>query len=248
MQAGSGHAAAGRFALERAPAAGHGIGILIAVMPFDMQQRAKRARIRQAFKLAHRRPPAAVLADGKNDARAATHIHHLIGVAARKRERLLAKDVLSGGRGSDYLRQMERMRRGEYDGGNRRIRGGILVGREQPQAVLGAGVTGRGRIGFGTGGEAQLARVPLPRLDEAASPAAKADDGGADHSGCIPASRISRVHLTISCLMKAANSAGGSGAGSRPSPASFDLTSGLARLAVTTSGTLASIAFAGFDG
>src|SRR3954467_4567720 len=96
--------------------------------------------------------------------------------------------------------------------------------------------------------EAQLVRLPLDPLDEAAAPAAQADDRGVDHSGWIPASWISLVHLAISCLMNAANSSGGIGAGSRPSPARLPLTSGLARLAVTTSWIFATTVFGVFAG
>src|SRR4051812_30301734 len=103
-------------------------------------------------------------------------------------------------------------------------------------------------IGVDTKDEAQLLRLSLDRLDEAASPAAQADDGSVHHSGWIPASRISRVHLAISCLMKSANSSGGIGAGSRPSPASRPFTSGLSRLAATTWCSLATIGFGVFAG
>src|SRR5262249_5161976 len=144
--------------------------------------------------------------------------------------------------GGEDLRPMQGMGRREDHRREREISERLVERRHELEAML-RGEFARGvRGGVHADDEAPLVRFALSRLPEAGAPAAPADRRGVDRAGWIPAWRIALVHLAISCLMKAANSSGGIGAGSRPSPASRALTSGLARLAATTSCTLVTTA------
>src|SRR3954471_24828488 len=138
---------------------------------------------------------------------------------------------------------MQGVRGGEDHRRRRTIGERFIPPGHEPEVMLRGEVAPPVHFRFDTDDEAQLVRFSLDRLDEAAAPAAEADDRGVDHSGWIPASRISFVHLAISCLMNAANSSGGIGAAWSPTRGSRALTSGLARLADTTSCSFATTAF-----
>src|SRR3954467_12750545 len=114
--------------------------------------------------------------------------------------------------------------------------------------MLGGEVLRGPRLRFDAENETQLLRLPLHRFHQRPAPAAESDYCGGYHSGRIPASRTSRPHLAISCLMNAPNSSGAMGAGSRPRPPRFASTSGLASPAATTSCTFCTTAFGVFAG
>src|SRR5437588_33482 len=202
--------------------------------------RSRPTRIRAAPRRCRAAP---VVAASEQHACALADVDHLLRIGARQRERLLAEHRLPGGGNGEHLRPVERVWRGKYNRLHRSVGECFFERRNEPQAVPGAEFARSAELGVDAEHEAKLLRLPLDRLDEASSPAPETDDRRVDHCGSIPALRISRVHLAISCLMNAANSSGARGAGSRPSPASFALTSGLARLADTTSCTFATTGF-----
>jgi hypothetical protein len=151
-----------------------------------MQHAAKLAAGDDSLQLLHCGPEAPVVADGEAHASVPAGRGHGARVCGLERERLFAKDVLSRlGRGDDLL-AVQRMRRCEHHGLDRRI----------CERVRELGAARDVDLAHETD-----AAALLDRFLQRAPPAAKAHDGGVDHSGWMPACRMSRDHFTISLLM-----------------------------------------------
>src|SRR6266850_2371682 len=103
MQAGARESTAGRFFLQRAPAAGDLVRVLVAVVALDVQQLAEPPFGEDALQRAHGRPEAPVVPDGQYHAGALACLDHRARVGCAQRERLLAEDVLAGLRRGDSL-------------------------------------------------------------------------------------------------------------------------------------------------
>ena len=103
MQAGARESTAGRFFLERAPAAGDLVRVLVAVVALDVQQPAEPPFGEHGLQRAHGRPEAPVMPDCQHHAGALAGPDHRARVGCAQRERLLAEDVLAGLRRGDGL-------------------------------------------------------------------------------------------------------------------------------------------------
>ena len=103
MQAGAREPAAGRFFLERAPAAGDLVRVLVAVVALDVQQPAEPLFGENALQRPHGRPEAPVMPDRQHHAGALAGPDHRARVGCAQRERLFAEDMLAGSRRGDGL-------------------------------------------------------------------------------------------------------------------------------------------------
>src|SRR5438105_1079579 len=76
VQARAGEAAAGRLALERAPATGHAVRVLVAVVALDVEHAAEPPVVHHLPQRPHRRPEAPVLPDHELDASLVAGLDH----------------------------------------------------------------------------------------------------------------------------------------------------------------------------
>ena len=130
------------------------------------------------FSCLHGRPQPAVVPDTEHDARAPACIDHRRGIADVERERLLAEDMLAGGRGRLDHGPVQRVRSDDDHGLDRWIgKHPCEIGRER-QLVHGRELAHLLRRRVHAAHEADALALVLNRLGEILAPAAEADDGG----------------------------------------------------------------------
>jgi hypothetical protein len=148
----------------------------------SMWDRAQRAGIDQTLDFAQRRLEAAFVADPEHEAALMAGAHHLAGVRAGERERLLAEHVLAGGGAGQDLGMVQRVWRREDHRLEIRVAERLVQARRQREAVLRGERRGRPGIDVDRAHHPQLLRA-LQTPDDGPAPPAKPHHGGADHRG-----------------------------------------------------------------
>src|SRR5260370_25561075 len=116
VQPGTGHAAAGRFARIVAPAARDTRRMLVAEMPFDVQDLTENACGDDLFELAHRGEAALVVAEPERHTGLSDSGDRPRVVRPRECQGLLAPDRLAGRCRGNELLDMQGMRRRQVNG------------------------------------------------------------------------------------------------------------------------------------
>ena len=143
----------------------------MAEVRLDVHDRAELAAIDQPLGLDQGRLEAPLVADPEYEAALAAGAHHLPGVGGEKRERLFAEHVPAGRSRRQDLGFVQRVRRREDYGPDRRIGERLLEARGQGQAMLRGERRGRTKGDRGPAGKA--AGKPASKPSRGAKPAAK---------------------------------------------------------------------------
>src|ERR1700738_1262543 len=207
MKSGAGQSAAGRFLGRQPPAGDDILRIFIAVMAFDVKDRAQFAARNCVSQHAHRWPEAPVMADGESDACFAASVEHPSRIGLAQREWLIAEHLLSRGGTGDHLCGMQRMRRCQQDRADRAIREDRVQIVGQLKMMFSAKAVRSFDVGLD--GTDDLQPLVAERgLDEIAAPAAQADHRSWNHrETSVTAGRCRIASITAALSLSGPSSA-----------------------------------------
>ena len=154
-------------------------------MAFEMQHRSEGALLKQAAQPHRRAAETPVVPDSQHDAGVAAGSRRRPAARRGKRERLFDEDMPAGPRGGHDLFGMQRVRRGDQHGLDRRI--GQRVGEHGPGGAAEVPREGRALPGIGrdAGDEVETGDM-AGRAGQLPAPPAQPDRGNSDRHGLPP--------------------------------------------------------------